>query len=104
MLNFARVMAINPDVIILDEVTSALSYEMEMLVKNAIEQITKNKICIIIAHRLSTIKNCDKIVLMKDGKIIEQGKHEELIERQGEYYKLVNVLISKTQTKKNKRL
>lgn len=90
MINFARVMALNADVIILDEVTSALSYEAEMLVKNAIEEITKNKISIVVAHRLSTIKDCDKIVLMKNGKIIEQGRYDGLIAKQSEYYKLVN--------------
>lgn len=84
-------MAIDTDVIILDEVTSALSYEAEILVKNAIEEITKGKISIIIAHRLLTIENCDKIVLMKDGKIIEEGSHNELLENMGEYYRLSTV-------------
>lgn len=84
-------MAIDADVIILDEVTSALSYEAEMLVENAIEEITKGKISIIIAHRLSTIENCDKIILMKDGKIIEKGSHNELLENKGEYYHLLSV-------------
>lgn len=68
MINFARVMAIDCDVIILDEVTSALSYEYEMLINNAIKEVTKNKIGIIIAHRLSTTKMCDKIISIKDGK------------------------------------
>lgn len=70
MINFARVMAIDCDVVILDEVTSALSYETEMLVNNAIKEVTKNKIAIIIAHRLSTIKDCGKIISMKNGKQI----------------------------------
>ena len=61
-----------------------------MLVRNAIDEITKNKISFIIAHRLSTIKNCDKILLMQNGKIIEEGNHEDLMKKQGEYYKLVN--------------
>ncbi len=91
MINFARIMAVNVDVVMLDEVTSALSYESEMLVKNAIKEVTKNKIAIIVAHRLSTIKDCDKIVIMKEGKIIEQGTHNELIERKSEYYNLVNI-------------
>ena len=88
MINFARVMAIDCDVVILDEVTSALSYEAEMLVNNAINEATKGKIAIIIAHRLSTIKNCDKIILMKNGKQIEEGNHKELIDRKKEYYEL----------------
>ncbi len=90
MLNFARVMAINPDLIILDEVTSHLSYETEMLIKNAIEKVSKNKITILIAHRLSTIKDCNQIIIMKNGKIIEHGNHEELLKTRKEYYRLVN--------------
>lgn len=92
MINFARVMAIDCDVVILDEVTSALSYETEMLVNNAIKEVTKNKIAIIIAHRLSTIKDCGKIILMRDGRQIEEGIHEELINRKKDYYKLVSSL------------
>ncbi len=90
MINFARVMVENPEIIILDEATASLSYKSEMLVRNAITEITKNKISFIIAHRLSTIKDCDKILLMADGKIIEQGNHQNLMQKQGEYYKLVN--------------
>lgn len=90
MINFARVMAIDCDVVILDEVTSSLSYESEMLVNNAIEEVTKGKISIIVAHRLSTIKNCDKILLLDDGKIIEEGNYYELMSMKGQYYKLVN--------------
>lgn len=89
LINFARVMVENPEIIILDEATASLSYKSEMLVRKAIDEITKNKISFIIAHRLSTIKNCDKILLMADGKIIEQGNHEELMRKQGEYYQLI---------------
>ena len=91
LINFARIMALDTDVIILDEVTSALSCETEMLVENAINQISKGKIVIIVAHRLSTIKNCDEIIFMKDGKIVERGTHEELLEQNGKYYDLYNV-------------
>ena len=90
MINFARILVENPSMIILDEVTSSLSYENEKLIKNAINEIIKGRICIIIAHRLSTIKSCDKILLMKNGKIIEEGNHTELIERKGEYYELIH--------------
>lgn len=90
LIAFARIMAMNPDVIILDEVTSSLSYSSEMLLKNAVNEITKDKICFIIAHRLSTIKKSDKILVMEKGEIIEQGTHEELINKKGQYYKLVN--------------
>lgn len=90
LINFARVMVENPEIIILDEATASLSYKSEMLVRKATQEITKNKISFIIAHRLSTIKDCDKILLMADGKIIEQGKHDELMKKQGEYCKLIN--------------
>lgn len=89
LINFARVMAENPEIIILDEATASLSYKSEILVRQAIEEITKGKISFIIAHRLSTIKNCDKIFLMDNGEIIEQGNHNELLEKQGKYYELV---------------
>ena len=90
LINFARVMVEDPEIIILDEATASLSYKSEMLVRKAIDEITKNKISFIIAHRLSTIKNCDKILLMADGKIIEQGNHENLMKQQGQYYQLIN--------------
>ena len=90
MINFARILVENPSVVILDEVTSSLSYENEQLIKNAINEVINGRICFIIAHRLSTIKNCDKILLMKDGKIIEEGNHKDLIGKRGEYYKLIN--------------
>lgn len=91
MINFARVMALNCDVVILDEVTSALSYESEMLVNNATKQVTKDKMAIIIAHRLSTIKNCDKIILMNNGKIVKECNYEELIDKKTDYYRLSNI-------------
>ena len=90
IINFARVMATNCDVIILDEVTSNLSYETELLVNNAIKEVTKGKMVIIIAHRLTTIKDCDEILLMKNGEIIEEGNHNELMIKKGKYYELVN--------------
>lgn len=80
----------DPEIIILDKATASLSYKSGMLVREAIEKITKGKISFIMAHRLSTIKKCDKILLMKDGRIIEQGNHNELMKKQGEYYNLIN--------------
>lgn len=89
IINFARIMVENPSVIILDEITSSLSYENEELIKNAIKEITKDKICFIIAHRLSTIKNCNKIIYMENGEILENGSHQELMNKKGNYYNLV---------------
>lgn len=80
-----------PEILILDEATASLSYKSEKIIRKAIEEITAGKISFIIAHRLSTIKKCDKILFIKDGKILEQGSHDELIAKQGEYYRLVDV-------------
>lgn len=90
LINFARILVENPSMIVLDEVTSSLSYENEELIKNAINEIISGRICIIIAHRLSTVKNCDKIVVMKAGKIVEKGSHSDLIMKNGEYCELVH--------------
>lgn len=65
-------MAKESDVIILDEVTSHLSYESEMLIQNAIDEISKDKITIIVAHRLSSIRRCDDVIKMNDGEIVER--------------------------------
>ena len=89
LLNFARVMVEDPEIIILDEATASLSYKSEMLIRNAIDEITKNKISFIIAHRLSTIKECSQILYLDKGKIVEQGTHKELINKKGSYFKLL---------------
>ena len=89
LLCFARIMITNPDIILLDEVTSSLSYETEMKIQSAIKEVTKNKMCIIVAHRLSTIRDCNKIVLMQDGKIEETGTHNELMAKHRMYYELI---------------
>lgn len=69
IVSFARIMAMSPDIIILDEVTSNLSWENEALIMNALEKVANGRIVFMIAHRLSTIENCDKIIEMKEGKI-----------------------------------
>ena len=76
---------------ILDEATSALDTESEHLVQQALENMMENRTSIVIAHRLSTIQNADLIIVMKKGEIVEQGKHEELINLKGTYYNLVNM-------------
>ena len=94
----ARALMRNIKILILDEATSALDSKNEKDLQNSIEKITKEKhiTTIIIAHRLSTVKNADEIMFLDKGEIIEKGTHKELIEKQGEYYKLVqNQLVHK---------
>ncbi len=88
-ISIARAVMANPPILILDEATSSLVTESERLVQEAIENLMKNRTSIVIAHRLSTIKNADVIVVMDEGKIVELGKHEELLKKiNGVYYKL----------------
>lgn len=87
----ARAVMKNPPIMILDEATSALDSESEKLVQQAIENMMENRTSIVIAHRLSTIQNADLIVVMKKGSIVEQGTHEELLNMNGTYTKLVTL-------------
>lgn len=87
----ARAMLKNPPILILDEATSALDSESEKLVQDAIETLMKNRTTILIAHRLATVKNADKIVVIDNGCIAEQGTHEELLSKNGIYTKLYNM-------------
>ena len=90
-LSIARAVLKNPPIMVLDEATSALDTESEQLVQKALEEMTKNRTSLVIAHRLSTIQKADLIVVMKKGKIVEQGKHKELLAKEGEYFKLVTM-------------
>ncbi|MCG8186298.1 ABC transporter ATP-binding protein [Tenacibaculum finnmarkense] len=90
-LSIARAVLKNPPIMILDEATSALDTQSEQLVQVALDKMMKNRTSLVIAHRLSTIQNADKIVVMKKGAIVEQGKHDELLAKKGEYYKLVTM-------------
>ncbi len=90
-LSIARAVLKNPPIMILDEATSALDTESEQLVQTALEKMMQNRTSLVIAHRLSTIQKADTIVVMKKGKIAEQGKHEELLALKGEYFKLVSM-------------
>lgn len=87
-VSIARAILKNPPILILDEATSALDTESEKLVQDALENLMKNRTTIVIAHRLSTIKNADEICVMHEGKIVERGKHDELIALNGYYRKL----------------
>ena len=90
-ISIARAVLKNPPIMILDEATSALDTESEQLVQKALENMMQNRTSIVIAHRLSTIKNADTILVMHQGEIVEQGKHDELMAGKGVYNKLVNM-------------
>jgi len=83
----ARALIRNPKIIVLDEATSALDVMSESLIQEAIQRLTKGRTTLIVAHRLSTIRNADRIIVMKSGRIIESGSHENLMNAQGEFYR-----------------
>lgn len=92
-ISIARAVLKNPPILILDEATSALDTESEKLVQEALENLMKNRTSIVIAHRLSTVKKADVILVVHDGKIIERGRHNELLNKNGVYTKLYNLQI-----------
>ena len=90
-LSIARAVLKNPDLLILDEATSALDTESEKLVQDALTKVLKGRTSVVIAHRLSTIMNADRIFVIDEGRIVEQGKHDELLAKGGVYAKLVEL-------------
>ena len=90
LLAFARIFAHNPDIFILDEATANIDTYTETLIQKSIDVLSAQKTAIFIAHRLSTIVNVDKIIVLDNGKIIEQGNHEQLLKNDGYYAKLYN--------------
>ncbi|MEL6925340.1 MAG: ATP-binding cassette domain-containing protein, partial [Bacteroidota bacterium] len=87
----ARAILKNPPILILDEATSALDAESEQLVRQALTKVMANRTAIVIAHRLSTIQDADEILVLREGRIIERGRHEALLQKHGEYQKLVEL-------------
>ena len=83
-------MLCQPPMLILEEATSSIDTRTEIKIQDAFAKLMKGRTSFIVAHRLSTIQNADRILVMKDGSIIEQGNHEELLEQKGFYYKLYN--------------
>jgi ATP-binding cassette subfamily B protein len=90
LLSIARVFLKNPPIVIFDEATSALDYEAEKVIMNSLKVLTKERTAIIIAHRLSTIKGADRIIVLGDEGVAEQGTHEQLLELSGIYARLYN--------------
>jgi len=98
LISFARAILANPRLLILDEATSSIDTETEQKIQRAIQKILKGRTSFIIAHRLSTIVNSDVILVIKDGKIIERGTHQELISQKGYYYRLYTNQFIEEQT------
>lgn len=91
LISFIRAYVYNPRILILDEATSSVDTETELLIQKAIDKLTENRTSIIIAHRLSTIQKADKIIVLDQGKIIEQGTHQELLAMEGHYKRLIDM-------------
>ena len=88
LIAFLRVYVRNPKILILDEATASIDSSTEALLQNALKKLSENRTTIVIAHRLSTIVNADKILLLEEGKILEEGTHRSLLGTKGEYYKM----------------
>lgn len=92
LISFARALAHSPSVLVLDEATSNVDTETEMLIQKAVENVSKDRTTLVIAHRLSTIRGADKIIVLKSGQIVETGNHSELIKKDGYYKRLIDQL------------
>ena len=87
-LAIARAFLKNPTILLLDEATSALDKDSELEVQKSLDKLSKNRTSVSIAHRLSTVEGCDKIFVLENGRLVEQGKHEELMKLKWKYYTL----------------
>ena len=88
LLSFARALLADPRILILDEATSSVDTQTEQVIQRALARLLRGRTSFVIAHRLSTVTNADRIVVIHDGRIIEQGTHTELLEKKGYYYEL----------------
>jgi len=88
LISFARALAFNPKILVLDEATSSIDTESEILIQQAIRKLLHGRTSIVVAHRLSTIQRANKIIVLHKGEIREMGSHQELLALEGIYYKL----------------
>lgn len=100
-ISLARAILVDPQILILDEATSSLDSESEALIQDALHDIFQNRTVIVIAHRLSTIVDADKIVVVEDGRIVEEGPHAELLARTGRYHELYTKQMEKAERRKS---
>ena len=102
LLSFARTIVHKPAVMILDEATANIDTETELLIQDSLEKMQNIGTMLMVAHRLSTIQNADNIVVLSHGKIVEQGTHQELLEKRGKYYKLYHLQYRKEEMERKK--
>ena len=100
LLSFARAVLADPAIFVLDEATSSIDTKTEQLIQQATDKLLKGRTSFLIAHRLSTIRNADLILVVRDGKIVEQGRHLELLEKKGYYYQLVRQQFADEESRK----
>jgi ATP-binding cassette subfamily B multidrug efflux pump len=91
LISFARALLADPRILILDEATSSVDTQTERIIQEALSTLLKGRTSFVIAHRLSTVVNADRIVVIQDGRIIEQGNHTELLAKKGTYYDLYRI-------------
>ena len=102
-ISIARALLKDAPILIVDEATSSLDTESEIEVQDALEKLMKGRTTLVIAHRLSTIRNADRIIVLVDGRIVEEGTHESLLEKRGEYFKLHNLQFKDESQESNSR-
>ncbi|MGN6673866.1 MAG: ATP-binding cassette domain-containing protein, partial [Thermomicrobiales bacterium] len=91
LLSFVRALLADPRILILDEATSSIDTHTERIIQSALRRLLRGRTSFVIAHRLSTIREADKVVVMHQGQIVEQGTHDELLAQRGYYYKLYSM-------------
>jgi ATP-binding cassette subfamily B protein len=99
LMALARVLVFQPGILVLDEATSSVDTETELLIQDALERIMQERTCLVIAHRLSTIRNADRIIVLHRGEIREMGSHAELLQRRGIYYRLYRLQYEQEESK-----
>jgi ABC-type multidrug transport system fused ATPase/permease subunit len=99
LLSLARVLVFQPEILVLDEATSSVDTETELLIQDALEKVMRHRTCLVIAHRLSTIRNADRIIVLHHGEVREIGSHTELLENRGIYYRLYQLQYEREELK-----
>ena len=94
-MSFARTLAVDPKILVMDEATANIDTETEQLIQKALETLMEGRTTIMVAHRLSTIQHADNIILLAQGEIQEQGSHQQLLQQKGKYYQLYSLQYEK---------